>query len=257
MQQPNSKRLKRLQNPNAIMLGLNKRGFHNQSAVQEFIRHIVADFDHMLITEHMDESLIVMRRKLCWDISDIFYLSQIVGHYDYKNTQLRPDLLQTLTNWSRVDSMLYETFNETLWKNIAQYGEGFWDELKFYKNQKEKIFNFCSPVLNSPVKNFNVSNLDEHILIPKSHWGNEFQIDNVWCMVNQMTDLVLQNTVRVKQYPELCNHTRTEADIRDFHISQTDLNVVLHPNHCSDNKTSLRHTFQLPVPILMDERCYL
>ena len=257
VQQSNSKRLRRLQNPNAVMLGLNKRDFHNQSAVREFIRNIVTDFEHLLITEHIDESLIVMRRKLCWHISDIFYLSQIVGHYDYKNTQLGPDLVQKLTNWSRVDSMLYKTFNETLWKNVAQYGEDFWDEVKFYKNQKERIFKFCSLVLNSPGKYFNISNLDEHILVPKSPWGNEFKIDNVWCMINQMTDLVLQNTIRVKEYPELCSQTRTEADIRDFHISRTDLSVVLHPDHCSSNKTSSRHTFQLPVPILMDERCYL
>ena len=257
VKQPNSKRLKRLQNPNAVMLGLDKRDFHNQSAVREFIRNIVADFDHMLITEHMDESLIVMRRKLCWDISDVFYLSQIVGHYDYKNTQLRPELLQKITNWSRVDAMLYKTFNETLWKNVAQYGEDFWEELKFYKNQKERILQFCSPVLNSPGKYFNTSNLYKHVIVPNFLWGNEFKIDNVWCMVNQMTDLILQNTIRVKQYPELCSQTRTEADIRDFHISRTELSVVLHPNHCSDNRTSLRHTFQLPVPILMDERCYL
>ena len=257
VQQSNSKRLKRLQNPNAVMLGLNKQDFQNQSAVRHFIRNIVADFDHMLITEHMDESLIVMRRKLCWDISDIFYLSQIVSFYNYKNTQLRPDLVEKLTNWSRVDDLLYKTFNETVWKSIAQYGEDFWEELNFFINQKERILKFCSPVVNFPGEYFNISNLEEHILVPKSSWGNEFKIDRVWCMVNRMTDLVLQNTIRVKQYPELCSHTRTEADIRDFYISETDSNVMLHPDHCSDNKTSLRHTFQLPLPILMDERCYL
>ena len=257
LKRSNSKRLKRLQNPNAVMLGLDKQDFQNQSAVRQFIRNIVADFDHMLMTEHMDESLVVMRRKLCWQISNIFYLSQIVSLYNYKNTQLRPDLVQKLTNWSRVDAMLFNTFNETLWKNIVQYRKDFWEELTFFKNQKERILKFCSPVLNSPGKYFNILNLEQYILVPKSAWGNEFKIDRVWCMVNQMTDLVLQNTIRVKQYPELCSDTKAEADIRDFHISETNLNVMLHPNHCSDNKTSLKQSFQLPLPILMDERCYL
>ena len=227
--------------------------------MDEFIASIVHDFHHILITEHLDESLIVMRRKLCWEISDIdlLYLPLRVKNYNYKRKPLEPELVEKLTNWSRLDAILYKTFNETLWKNVVQYGEDFWDEVKFYKNQKERIFKFCSPVLNSPGKYFNISNLDEHILVPKSPWGNEFKIDNVWCMINQMTDLVLQNTIRVKEYPELCSHTRIDADIRDFSISRTDLNVVLHPSHCSGNMTSLRHTFQLPVPILMDERCYL
>ena len=40
--------------------------FHNATRVRQFIAETRKQFGHMLITEHYDESLIVMRRKLCW-----------------------------------------------------------------------------------------------------------------------------------------------------------------------------------------------
>ena len=159
---------KGLQNPSSVMLGLRTTDFQNQSAVRQFICNIVADFDHMLITEHMDESLIVMRRKLCWEMIDILYLPRLTRDYNYKNNPLGVNLVERLANWSRVDAILYKAFNETLWKNIVQYGEDFRDELKFYKTQKLRIQKFCSPVLNYPERYFNVSYLGENILVPQS-----------------------------------------------------------------------------------------
>ena len=90
------------------MLGLRTTDFQNQSAVRQFISNIVADFDHMLITGHMDESLIVMRRKFCWEMIDILYLPRLTRNYNYKNNTLDVKLAEKLANWSRVDAMLYK-----------------------------------------------------------------------------------------------------------------------------------------------------
>ena len=41
-------------------------------------------FKTVLITEHFDESLVLLRRNLCWDLEDIIYIAMKPGNYTYK-----------------------------------------------------------------------------------------------------------------------------------------------------------------------------
>ena len=238
------------------MLGLNMKDFNNDSIVDQFINNIVSDFHHMLITEYLDESLIVMRRKLCWDISDIFYISRTVRTYTYKTKPLQGLLRQKLTQWNEIDVKLYELFNQTLWKNIAQYGEDFWQEVEFFKSQRDRTLAFCPPVLNHTNAYFNISHLRENILIPASSWGREVKIDNTWCLVNQIAGLIFKNIFRINQYPELCKANLMNTSLRTFFISKKNFTVKLNSKYCSKSRTSSKHYFQLPLPILMDKDAY-
>ena len=238
------------------MLGLSPDDFDDNIRVKQFMYNITAEFSHMLIAEHMDESLIVMRRSLCWDVSDILYLPLRVRKYQTKDKPLEPELQEKLTNWSRVDAMLYETFNETLWRNIAEHGEDFWDELEFYKKQKEKIFDFCSPFLKTKKEYCNISDLGQYMEIPGSPWGNPFKIDVVWCVMSKISTMILRNIIRVREYPELCDNIVPVENYRYFLKSRTRPEVILQPNHCSTNKTSEGSTFRLPVPVLKTRLCF-
>ena len=209
-----------------------------------------------LIAEHMDESLIVMRRRLCWEISDILYLTLRARNYGTKDKQLDPELVEKLTNWSRVDAMLYKTFNEKLWKNIAQYGEDFWEELKFYKKQNERIFDFCAPFLKTKKEYCNISDLEKYMEIPQSPWGNPFKVDVLWCMMGKISTMILRNIIRVRQYPELCDNIVPLTNYRLFKKSRTRPEVMLHPDHCSPDMTSEGSTFRVPVPVLKTRLCF-
>ena len=93
----------------------------------------------MLITEHYDESLIVMRRKLCWEISDILCLPLRIGHHGNKDYTSYSDIREKVRTLARVDFLLHEMFNSSLWRDIAQYGRNFWDEFKFIQNKKSEL----------------------------------------------------------------------------------------------------------------------
>ena len=88
----------------------------------------------------------------------------------YKRLPMQDKLVDVLRNWSSVDVMLHKVFNETLWKNIAKYGEGFWNELNFYQTHLQRIVDFCSNISNT-----------KRIIVPESPWGNEFIVDYMWC----------------------------------------------------------------------------
>ena len=253
----NSEILKARRNPNAIDLGLREKDFENETKVNELITSIAHEFHHLLITEYLDESLIVMRRKLCWQISDILYLPLRVKNYNYKRKSLEPELVEKLTNWSRVDVMLYKTFNETLWKKIAQYGKDFREELNFYKTQKERILKFCSIKLHSLLTNFDVSKLGDYTEIPASSWGYSFKIDSVWCLVSRIDEKVMRNILRVKNYPELCDQIIPADDVIPFHKNRTDMKARLHPYYCSPHVTSREQTFQMSLPLLRMTDSYI
>ena len=51
-------------------------------------------FKVVLITEYFDESLILMRRRLCWDLQDILYFQMKLGKYSYKTKTYPPEYLQ-------------------------------------------------------------------------------------------------------------------------------------------------------------------
>ena len=44
-----------------------------EHATRQLIEYIDAYFDVVLIVEHIDESLVLMKRRLCWPMKDILY----------------------------------------------------------------------------------------------------------------------------------------------------------------------------------------
>ena len=81
LQRNDSETIKTLRNINAFTLDLKREDFENKTKVNGFLKGVIEDFDHILIAEHLDESLVVMRRRLCWEISDIVYFPLRVKNY--------------------------------------------------------------------------------------------------------------------------------------------------------------------------------
>ena len=259
-----------LRNRNAMMLGLDPEDCENKDKIREFLQKISKEFDHMLISEFPDESLIVMRRKLCWEISDIFYLPLNVKNYSYKRTKGEQDNNNMWENkiirWSVVDFKLYSKFNETLWREISGYGQSFWKEVDFFKAQTRRIHEFCRQILKLILKHSAQARIllqsEEHIIIPGSPWGGEYRIDHVWCLMSKMNLNAFKTIIRVKQYPELCDQISTSDDggnnlsFNKFKKLRNETLVKMNPLFCSNNLTQDFHSYQVPVEILLKHRVY-
>ena len=55
-------------------LGMDVSFINNDTAIRNKIKSYYKEFDLVLIAERFDESLIVMKNFLCWDMQDILYL---------------------------------------------------------------------------------------------------------------------------------------------------------------------------------------
>ena len=85
-----------------------------------------------------------MKRKLCWELDDIVYLKFHHETHNMWNRKTVPhELAEMIRQWNQADSALYEFFNRTLWDEIKYEGEGFWKELKEFREILKTIENDC------------------------------------------------------------------------------------------------------------------
>ena len=199
----------------------------------------------MIILEYLDESLIVLRRKLCWDLIDILSLPLHILTYSYKDFALNSSLIQTLKNWNAVDYKLYETFNATLWKTISSYSSDFEEEKAFYQTQTRKLCTFCLSIFQHFMHgNFeHFLNITDFLVIPKSPWGKEFKIDYTWCILSNTHAMVLKNILRIKEHPEICNILckSTVLPLQHFKVLKEKSCIEMNVAYCKGNRISMFH----------------
>lgn len=125
-------------------LGLRTTDYHKTEVVQDAILDIDDKFTLVLIYEHLDESLVLMKRKLCWELDDVLYLK---FHYQLhgENTQqnITSNIAERIYRWNKADAMLYQYFNKTLWDEIRSEGKNFFEELREFRTKHHEMERDC------------------------------------------------------------------------------------------------------------------
>ncbi|KAI8520140.1 hypothetical protein Bbelb_033970 [Branchiostoma belcheri] len=120
-------------NPMALELGFPVQKIQNTTAnpsskdIKNFLQSLSRELDLVMIMEYFEESLVLLRRLMCWDLRDILYLKY--NRYEYGNVTVPPRLVDKHRRWDSVDYALYEHFNRTLWEKIQKEGSEFAQEL--------------------------------------------------------------------------------------------------------------------------------
>ena len=116
----------RSKNYQAFDLGLDPL-LDNDTEIDKAIRQLGAEIDLMLITEYMDESLILLKDLLCLSWSDITYEPSTrdarVKNYQRMKLTSESPVMKRFNDFSKLDVQLYEYFNKTLWLKIEAYGK--------------------------------------------------------------------------------------------------------------------------------------
>ena len=71
-----------------LFLGIDSYDMESRSKVAEMIRKIDSDFQLVLLVEQMEESLILMKELLCWDLLDIRYFKLNERSEETKKSQM-------------------------------------------------------------------------------------------------------------------------------------------------------------------------
>lgn len=119
-----------------------KEDVERQHSIDKAIRSIEHDFDLVLLAEYFDESLVLLKKELCWSFNDLIYFKQNVRS---QRKPISPKNAERIRNWNSGDLKLYKHFNETFWRKVKEYGlEEFTRDLTEFREINRGITEQCS-----------------------------------------------------------------------------------------------------------------
>lgn len=123
-------------------LGLEHKYDEDDPKIVEKIQEIDGDFDLVLLSDFFDESLILLKRLLCWEYEDILYLSCGIrsASHRFENNE---ELAKRIRAWSHGDVLLYNHFNNTFWKRVKDYGPTFKEDLRHFRELNQRVYDDC------------------------------------------------------------------------------------------------------------------
>merc|ERR1712168_23455 len=133
--------------------GLKKSQLDNETSIRNMIKHIDEMYSLVIINEYFDESLLLLRRKFCWDIKDIIYIPLRARHYQGKNKKLDEHLKKIHEDRSKADYTLYEYFKRKLEKQI-KIEPYFSYELENYQQILKEVTSFCEIIQSFLKQNY-------------------------------------------------------------------------------------------------------
>ncbi|XP_035686079.1 galactose-3-O-sulfotransferase 2-like isoform X2 [Branchiostoma floridae] len=171
----------------AYDLGFPPGLFDDRSSVDEFVQKIAREIDLVLILEHFSESLVLLRRMMCWTLKDILYNVSPKNLKEYrKPTTENASLVEAHRRWSNVDYILYDYFNATLWQKIQDENNDFHQEVRHFENVLQSMTTNCTKANVTPVSTWEVNNAAGRQTIPRTAWHDQFDIDPHLCLKLKM-----------------------------------------------------------------------
>ena len=129
-----------ISNSNLFDMGLEQDNFQNMALVTSYIDKMDQEFDLVMIADYFDESLILLKRLLCWEFEDIVYLKLRVKK---KKLEFEEEIKKNILTWNHADVTLFNHFNKTFWRKVQQEGHSFYEDLKAFRKINQDYQAMC------------------------------------------------------------------------------------------------------------------
>ena len=127
-------------------LGLTPDKTQDDAFIDKWLQDIDNSFSLVMIVDYFDESLVLLKRLMCWTWKDILHYNSNVLRYPWKEN-VDPEHIRIYKERSRVDYKLYNYFNQTFWRRVENEKHDFWGEVREYKKTASEMYDYCQ---NSP-----------------------------------------------------------------------------------------------------------
>lgn len=139
------KRLRNKFGSNQMMfdLGADPSIFSNESLVKQYINKLDSWFDLVLIADRMDESLVLLRHLMCWDIDDVvtFKLNARDPKFISSLNEKEKNVLRELNH---ADVLLYNHFVQKFEKAVDAFGrDRMAEETELLRQRIQSWYNLC------------------------------------------------------------------------------------------------------------------
>ncbi|KAJ8045033.1 Galactosylceramide sulfotransferase [Holothuria leucospilota] len=98
--------------------------------IRNAVKELDKIFDLVLISEYFDESMVLLKKLLCWDNKDVSFVSknQVVHPIQISDT-----LRKKIQYYNLPDTLLYEYFNRSFWQKVKEYGPNFAKDVEEFR----------------------------------------------------------------------------------------------------------------------------
>ena len=117
-----------------------------------------------MMNEYYDESMILLKKMMCWDFEDVLYIKLGVrsGSHRYPLTEGAAEKIKV---WNAGDVMLYDYFNRTFWQQVRAYGSTFSHDLAHLRTMLRNVSDKC---IHSDKKNLKDKRVEQFVLYPNT-----------------------------------------------------------------------------------------
>lgn len=130
-------------NPQSFDLGLDYKFYQDAQAVKDYIEFLDKEFDLVMVSDYFDESAVLLKRLLCWEFEDVLYMKSNERLDKEKAAGFSDDVIENIKRWNKADMLLFDHFNQTLWRKIKMEGERFQEDLATYRRMKAELKSQC------------------------------------------------------------------------------------------------------------------
>ncbi|KAI8487888.1 hypothetical protein Bbelb_343360 [Branchiostoma belcheri] len=163
-------------------LGYPAEGAEDKERARRYIHELEADFTIIMLLDYVDESYVLLKRLMCWELQDVLYKANNVRNYTFKSFVPSEKELEELRRWKAVDYLLYDTFNKSLWRKIAAQasvsGPDFFEEVRHFKDLNERINTYCGERQRE----------EPNLAVKASKWNSQFEVDAEFCSALHSVD---------------------------------------------------------------------
>eukprot|EP00057_Strongylocentrotus_purpuratus_P025306 XP_011679780.1 PREDICTED: galactosylceramide sulfotransferase-like [Strongylocentrotus purpuratus] len=125
------------------ILGSSSSVNDNMTHVKELIEELDKKVHFVLLTDYIDESLVLLKRLLCWEFEDLLYVKMNQRPSDL-SAVMSEDQREKIRKWNKADMLLYDHYNRTLWRKIADIGPSFYKDFDAFQKMLDNYGRWCN-----------------------------------------------------------------------------------------------------------------
>ncbi|XP_046583036.1 galactosylceramide sulfotransferase-like, partial [Haliotis rubra] len=193
-EKPVSSKREWVRNSQSNDMGFKFSALSNRTAAMAYISQIEKDFDLVMLMEYFDESLVLLKRTLCWSLKDILYFLHNKNtrrqHWMFSQEHYRKH-----QNLSRADYDLYTHFRKVFWKKVWSQGSDFFDEVRYFKQLLSQLRDYCV--------------VGRTLEVAASRWEEGFVVDNRDCFYMNISELAFFDRIINTTYAKISSKVNT------------------------------------------------
>ena len=174
-----------IRNKQSEDLGMRTEHVLNDTMRREYIQQLGKEFQLVMITEFFDESLVLLRRLMCWSVKDVLYIPKNKNVYKKKRVFSAKDRAEH-RKLNVADYDLYNFFLKRFSDTVAKQKPDFRKEVAYFKELLQNVQSYCSQVGGASV-----------LEVPRTQWNAQFTVGPEDCRLMQKPVLPFLNDLMV------------------------------------------------------------